>query len=157
MQYKMNNKNNLASMTAFLCLLAVPFILSCGNGGDTENTKEEYPADSFEAFYKQFHEDSVFQLAHITFPLEGLPGMADSFLINHGQYFYEKKGWKTLHAMDWDTTTMFQRKLEDTGLGAINEYICTYDKFCMSRRFAKLSDGWYLIYYEDMNYRPDLF
>lgn len=136
------------------------FMLSCG-GKKTTTTEEVYDdtasVDDFPAFYERFHADPEFQLERIVFPLEGLPGMADSFLINHGEFFYNKKGWKTLHTIDWDTTTMYQRKLEDTGLGAINEYICTYDKFCVSRRFAKLSDGWYLIYYADMNYRPDLF
>lgn len=157
MQYK--SKNNL--LATIMVSLMVAFIFSCGgNKPQAEVVEENYDdtsLDDFAAFYERFHADSQFQLERITFPLEGLPGMADSVLIEYGTFQYHKKGWKILHAVDWDTTTMFQRKLEDTGLGAINEYICTYDKFCISRRFAKLSDGWYMIYYADINYRPDLF
>ncbi len=149
-------KNDIASLIAFLILAVLPFVFSCG-GNRAETSSVEEPEvsgdDSFEEFYKRFHKDSAFQMEHITFPLQGLPMMADSFLINYGTFFYEKEGWKILQEVDWDTAQNFVRTLEYTGLDIINEFICTHDNFCIARRFAKLHDGWYLVYYSDLNYR----
>ncbi len=141
-----------------ILLSGVIYLASCGTGGGTKEPPIEQPIienedDSFGEFYTRFHRDSAYQMEHITFPLEGLPMMADSFLVNYGKHFYEKDGWKILKEVDWDTIEGYVRTLEPTGLGIVNEYICTHDNFCMSRRFAKLHDGWYLVYYEDMNYR----
>lgn len=141
----------------FVILLFIPFVFSCGNKPPVEDLSSNYSDDDgFDGFYERFHKDSVFQMERITFPLQGLPGMADSMLVNYGEYHYKKAGWRLLHHIEWDTVTNFQRVLEPTGLGVVNEYICTIDKFCISRRFAKLSNGWHLIYYADINYRPDL-
>lgn len=161
MQFKPKNKTIvfiLMKLRYFVILLFVPFVFSCSNKQPTvtEDFSSNYNDDDFEAFYERFHKDSAFQMERITFPLQGMPGMADSMLVNYGDFYYEKAGWKLLHHVDWDTVTTFQRRLEHTGLGVVNEYICTVEKFCISRRFAKLSNGWHLIYYADVNYRPDL-
>lgn len=138
-------------------LMILPLFTSCNNSNQQETSVSvSADDDGFTEFYEAFHTDSTYQLDHITFPLEGLPSFADSMLVNYGKHYYKKEGWKMLHKVDWDTSTMFTRTLEPTGLGVVNEYICTPEKYCISRRFAKLHDGWYLIYYADMNYRPDL-
>lgn len=139
---------------------ATPFLFSCNNKQVevqtepvedlTDNQSED---DGFGEFYVKFHRDSAYQMEHITFPLQGLPMMADSNLIENGTFFYKKPGWKILKEVNWDTATNFVRTLEPTGLGIVNEFICTHDHFCISRRFAKLHDGWYLVYYADLNYR----
>ncbi len=144
----------------FIFLFSLPFIFSCNSKKKSEPTmsaeaNEEFQEElqSFFEFYKKFHEDSLFQIEHIIFPLPGLPGFADSLLVENGEYFYLKPGWRMLKAVNWDTTTQFERRLEPLGLGIINEFICTHDNFCLVRRFSKLSNGWNLIYYEDFNYR----
>ncbi len=138
-----------------MALILLPFIFSCNRkkAEPVEDNYEELDLSSFEDFYKRFHKDSAFQLERITFPLQGLPMMADSFLIQYGTHFYEKEGWKILKEVDWDTSQNFVRTLEPTGLGIINEFICTHDHFCIVRRFAELHDGWYMVYYADLNYR----
>ncbi|MGK0389108.1 MAG: hypothetical protein ACI94Y_001844 [Maribacter sp.] len=160
MQFKSKNNQLVAILMKsryFVILLFIPFVFSCGNKPPVEDLSSNYSDDDgFDGFYERFHKDSVFQMERITFPLQGLPGMADSMLVNYGEYHYKKAGWRLLHHIEWDTVTNFQRVLEPTGLGVVNEYICTIDKFCISRRFAKLSNGWHLIYYADINYRPDL-
>ncbi len=148
---------NLVSAVLFLGILVSPFLFSCG-GKKAENVVEipgenSNDDEGFGEFYKRFHQDPEFQLERITFPLRGLPMMADSMLLKYGEHYYEKDGWKILQEVDWDTSKTFVRTLEPTGIGIVNEYICTHDKFCISRRFAKLHNGWNLIYYEDLNYR----
>lgn len=116
----------------------------------------QYEENSFETFYERFHKDSQFQMERIHFPLAGLPGMADSSSIVSGNYFHQKQNWVMLKYVNWDTIQGFNRVLEDSGLGVLDEYICTQDHFCIVRRFAQLSNGWHLVYYANMNYRPDL-
>lgn len=153
MLYK--SKNNLLAIFVVL-LFATPVIFSCGGSETYTENNVDPELEGFVEFYEQFHKDPEFQLEHITFPLEGLPGMADSLTVEHSTFYFKKPGWKILQHVDWDTITGYSRRIEPTGLGIINEYICTDDYFCMSRRFARLHDGWYLIYYADFNYRPDL-
>lgn len=150
------SKNNLLAIFVVL-LFATPILFSCG-GGTKQDTEvyEDPELAEFAEFYDRFHKDPEYQLEHITFPLEGLPGMADSMMVEGSTFYYKKPGWKILKHVDWDTISGYNRRIEPTGLGIINEYICTDDYFCMSRRFAKLHDGWFLIYYADFNYRPNL-
>ncbi len=138
----------LKGITAFAVLFF--FFVSCGSKGDAPKDYTNYEESDFDAFYERFHADTTFQLSRVSFPLEGLPGFADSMTIANG-YKWQKEDWQYLKTMDWDTVTQFTRTLEPTGIGIVNEWVCTHDNFCIARRFAKLHDGWHLIYYSDMN------
>ena len=50
----------------------------------------QIPSD-FLVFYTQFHSDSSYQMAHIAFPLEGLPEYADSTILAKGNFKWKKR------------------------------------------------------------------
>ena len=107
--------------------------------------------EDFNTFYQKFHQDSLYQMSHITFPLEGIPPQADSSTIASGNFRWQKKDW-VLHK-DFDTKLgEFHKNISQIADGMIIEQI-THDngQFGMQRRFAKIGGEWNLIYYSAMN------
>jgi len=106
------------------------------------------PPDSI-TFYDQFHEDSPYHLQHLSFPLSAIPPNIDSTF--SGNYFWQENDWQ-LHrpfdAMDGEFVQHFQ------SLGGeliIEEIQHQSGQYGMQRRFARLSNGWNLIFYAAMN------
>ncbi|MEO1438629.1 MAG: hypothetical protein AAFV80_24020, partial [Bacteroidota bacterium] len=103
--------------------------------------------DDFKAFYKQFHEDSIFQLARISFPLEGVPNYIDSSYT--GNFYWKKENWRMHRSFDptfggYDRTFSYNEYM-------VEETIKDENDFGTLRRFYKLDDQWTLIYYAGMN------
>jgi hypothetical protein len=121
---------------------------------DTTAVNDTLPKD-FVIFFDRFHADSAYQLAHISFPLEGLPNSsADDSLTNSSQrYYWQKDKWQ-LHRPFTDPSHQFDQWFEMLNDRVIEHWIWTKGtNLFLHRRFAKLDDGWYLIYYAGM--RPN--
>jgi len=105
----------------------------------------------FDAFYQRFMSDSLFQMEHIIFPLEGLPDNADSATISSNTFRWERDNW------------VMHRRFDPQNSGFILEFIPFGDnlmvekivhrtgEYGMIRRFAKLDNEWNLIYYAGLN------
>jgi len=93
----------------------------------------------FVDFFEMFHEDSLFQLAHIKFPLAR--SKQDSI-----QVPWTKENW-VMHRPFSDFGGKFKRDFTVMGKLVIENIIDANGFFSMERRFAKLIDGWTLIYY----------
>jgi len=108
------------------------------------------PTD-FRIFYADFHQDSVFQLEHVSFPLEGLPAYADSIQMIPGNYKYKREDW-SLHRGFNDNEGQFERKFNILSENMIIETIKDdQNGIGMQRRFANSDGEWRLIYYADIN------
>jgi hypothetical protein len=140
-------------------LLLLPFLLdSCTSGGGTAVKNEEpvtvaadtLPAD-FITFFNLFHEDSAYQMEHILFPLEGLPtSTGDGDTLSTTRFFWQKADWKK-HNHFTDPGRDFEQWYEILNDRVIEHWIrMNGTNLCMKRRFAKLDDGWYLIYYQGL-------
>jgi len=114
----------------------------------TEQTA--YNASEFQTFYDQFHKDSLFQVNHITFPLEGLPPQADSLTFVKG-YRWQKEDWRMQKPID-TSSGEFSKTYSNLGSDMIIEHI-THEtgQFGIQRRFAKIGGEWNLIYYAALN------
>ena len=111
----------------------------------------EIPRD-FISFYTEFHEDSLFQIEHITFPLEGLPPNADTLTMQMQDFRWTKDKWRMHHLPDEKNVDM-DKKWVKLGDKLIVEMIQLNEtKMAMQRRFAKTSMGWALTYYAAPNY-----
>lgn len=121
-------------------------LLACG-------TRDKSQDDgSFEEFYKRFHEDTAFQKSHVTFPLEGIPAFADSSQMYNGTFRWQEDTW-VFHRMTDSLQQNFDREFISLGDDLIIEHLTHKSgKIGMERRFARLGDGWNLIYYAGMNY-----
>lgn len=103
----------------------------------------------FYEFYNRFHSDTAYQMAHISFPLAGKP--TQGIPLPEGEKFYwQAENWQPHRPIDFETSP-FNRRILPFGDDLVVEYI-VHEKmgFGMMRRFAKLGNEWYLIYYEGM-------
>lgn len=112
-------------------------------------TNEGLPPD-FLAFYRRFHEDSLYQLEHVIFPLQGLPAEADSATIADGKYRWQKENWVMHHPFE-NAEGEFARSLKKISDEMVIENITVAGQYGMQRRFSKSGNEWYLIYYAGMN------
>jgi len=106
--------------------------------------------NGFRKFYENFHRDSVFQLNHIRFPLEGIPEKETEGMDVSG-FYWKKENWKMhrpFNAMDGSFIRDFQPLGEDMVIEKIRHAEASYG---MQRRFSRDGDDWYLIYYAAMN------
>ncbi len=154
-----NRTARIASRSLILSLLFIglsfSLIFSCrytnSSEGRENNMEPDSLMESFMAFYQQFHRDSLFQINHIIFPLEGLPDNADSLTIALGNFRWKKEEWKMQKPFDFEFSE-YGRKISQPAPGIIEEII--YHKklpYLMTRRFSHFNGEWYLIYYAGMN------
>ena len=112
------------------------------------------PAD-FDTFYEKFHEDSLYQLAHIQFPLSGLPLNVDSLTQVSGSFRWSADNWLMHHDpigedKNIGRTFSFSPIMDNL---IIENVIDKSNGFGTERRFLKQGNEWMLIYYSDMNKR----
>jgi hypothetical protein len=141
---------NLLLILSLFC-----FILACGNsnGPTAENTNvsptDKQDMTDFYAFYNKFHSDTAYQMAHISFPLEGKPTQGAD-LVAGEKFYWQREDWAPHRPIDFETSP-FERRIIPLGNDLVLEYIAHKKMNAgMMRRFAKLGDEWYLIYYEGM-------
>jgi hypothetical protein len=147
-----NNKTkNLLLLFAFATLAIA--VSSCKQKKQEEQISEETPmyySEEFKAFYDQFSTDSTFQLEHIVFPLEGRRRQKDSLDIIPDDFRWQMEDWKIHRPFD-DMNGTYSREWLDVS-GIVVERISDYSNtYSMERRFGKLSAGWHLIYYQEMD------
>jgi hypothetical protein len=128
-------------LLAFLLLLT---FTACGNERDASATAP----DDFAAFYERFHRDSLYQIEHINFPLEGLPGNAAEA---DASFRWERESWRMHKPIDPEESG-FHSEFSRLGDIVIERIVHESGEYGMMRRFARLNDGeWYLIYYVGLN------
>lgn len=112
------------------------------------------PAD-FAAFYDKFHTDSLFQMAHISWPLQGDKSeQIDSTHYGKKEVNWEQSDWVMHKPVNYSSGD-YKRQIQMLGDGLLIEYILiTAGGYGIERRFARQPDGeWNLIYYSDMQER----
>ena len=145
----------------FCFLILAPVILdSCKKKAspDEASLSEEVAPDTlpddFVAFYDRFHTDSQYQMDHIVFPLEGMPASTgdDDTLVTE-RFFWQRNEWKK-HNHFTDPSNQFEHWYQVLDARIIEHWIkMKGTNLVMRRRFAKLDDEWFLIYYSGL--RPE--
>lgn len=113
-----------------------------------ETAEAQLPAE-FNAFLEEFGSDSLFQLNHIIFPLDGERALNDGEKPGNTAVKWERDSWK------------FQRTFNDMGGSFRQEFVnfngiiteVSHDHtatYVMTRRFSKIGGEWMLIYYQEM-------
>ncbi len=110
----------------------------------------DLPTD-FTDFYEQFLRDSAYQMAHISFPLEGLPSYADSTTVTDHSFRWTQDTWVLHQPFDVDNRE-FERTFRVISEQLIEEII-RQKKGQMGtiRRFYKSGATWSLIYFSGLN------
>ena len=134
---------------ALLLLFACRNEPSQSSAADTA-VDESLPA-GFTEFYQRFHADSAFQMAHIVFPLEGLPPQADSAALADASFRWQAEEWRMMRPVDWQMSE-FRREIVPLNSSLVLERIANPKTgIGMVRRFAIIGGEWHLIYYAGMN------
>lgn len=126
-------------------------ITACGQGAESSQQNgtplpNSLP-DDFAAFYEQFHADSSYQMAHIQWPLPGIP--SDDSLRVPG-FTFQPENWLMHRKFDPETTgyrSEFQPLSADMIIERIND---TEGRYGLERRWLRNSstEEWELIYYQ---------
>jgi hypothetical protein len=114
----------------------------------------QLPAD-FNAFYEKFHTDSLYQMAHIPWPLQGdRAEQVDNTHYQKKSVNWERDSWIMHRTVDYSSGD-YKRQVQLLGDGIVIEFITiTAGGYGIERRFAKQPDGeWNLIFYSDMQER----
>ena len=131
----------------WLVLLALSVLLACSNEQGTDSN-QKLPKDFIE-FYDAFHSDANYQLAHIAFPLPMTSRSPSSAAYSDSSDYWTPENW-ILHRKFMNDGT-FVLKYDILTPEMIVETITQNNSpLGMQRRFAKMSDGWNLIYYQEM-------
>ena len=130
----------------YLLAILVLIVISC-------NKKPHLDADlpkGFVEFYDRFHEDSIYQMDHIIFPLEGLPPGGGNG--EDDNYKWGKDGW-AMHKPFDESNTEYVRDIYSIDSNIVIEKIkLATNDYGMERRFARTHNNeWQLIYYAAMN------
>jgi hypothetical protein len=134
-----------------LLLIAVTF-WACNNDSAKQPADSTSEEEGFLNFKKRFLRDTAYQMAHITFPLDGIPDKAhEGDTLPNGQFYWTKENWDLHQELDparsgfevkytWLSDNLVEETLinKQVGLG-------------MMRRFSKRGEEWELIYYVALN------
>lgn len=135
-----------------ILVLAIALLAACKDEKpmhDQVNAPTDLPKD-FLDFYQRFLTDSLYQMEHILFPLQGLPDKADSSLLAKSDFRWQEQDWIMHRPIDQESGfSVNLRPVTDT---YVQEDIRHESGlYGMERRFAYMDDGWYLIYYAGLN------
>lgn len=132
-----------------VAMLGVLTLYSCKNKESVEQELYTEIPEDFIPFYEQFHNDTLFQVEHIQFPLEGIPSLSEDTNLEGFTFWWERDGWKYHKPFNSQDNT-FTRSFSNFA-GIITETIKDGSgQFTMMRRFTKIGDEWKLIYYKEM-------
>jgi len=138
-------------MNKFSLFLFVLMLFSCGNQVEEQVVETTTPdANDFETFYNQFHNDSVYQIEHVLFPLQGLPTNADTTVLRNRNFYYQKEDWVMQNHLPENSDFQSNLTAIDSAL-VIERILHESGQFAMERRFAKMDGEWMLIYYAGVN------
>ncbi len=133
-------------------LLLSSLSLSCrpaGKAGEEAATADEF-AD-FAEFYERFHTDSLYQMAHISFPITGLPSNADSTARAGDSFRWEPGNWRMHRRIDFTTSDFSQKLTAVSDDLIVEEIIHQSGQYAIKRHFTRWEDEWYLTHYVGLN------
>ncbi|KXK38147.1 MAG: hypothetical protein J5I52_02350 [Saprospiraceae bacterium] len=138
-----------------IMLIFSGLVMSCRNkvnrdvADKSTSVEATYETKEFLEFYDRFGSDSVFQMQHIVFPLEGMKAIVDSLERPDPDFHWQKEDW-VIHGPFDDMDGTFSREFVDFNGLVIEKIYDPSGTFSMERRFKKLASGWNLIYYREM-------
>lgn len=136
--------------TTSLLIIFLIVIISCKDV--KKSTKSENIAslsEEFLDFYDKFSKDSIYQLEHTVFPLEGMRAPKDDQDSLHFDFRWQQQDWIFQKEFD-DMNGSFKRDFYNVNGVVVEKISDNSGSFTMERRFGKLSSGWHLIYYREL-------
>jgi hypothetical protein len=141
----MAHLNKLVALYGFILIFT-----ACTSASPGAKSNEIIPdINDFDSFYRSFHQDSLFQMSHIRFPLEGEPDQSDT--IAYTQTFYWRPEHWVRHRLFNPSDTAFERSFRALDSSMIIEVIRhRLSPLKMERRWSRNDTAWELIYYSPL-------
>jgi len=148
-------------MLRILSLVALGLTLYACQQSPEQQASQESPAvmphssdipDDFLEFYRKFHQDEAYQLEHIIFPLKGLPQSADSVTIAADNFFWQQEDWVHHKSYDYETGDFSRKFIRYTDELITEQIRHRQAGVGLVRRYARMGDDWFLIYYAALNH-----
>lgn len=125
--------------------------LSCKKSYPDHNLHLNENLADFQEFYERFHTDKAYQLAHIPFPIKGVPDNAANKPEYDENFTWTEENWVMNKPIDLEATG-FKREIQTFGNDMVIETLThQLGSYGMVRRFAKMDGEWMLIYYQGVN------
>lgn len=140
----------------YIPLLSFLILFSCENANQSSspasvNTGTSELPEGFADFYQKFHSDSLYQVEHIVFPLEGLPDHADSTIMADNSFRWQAEDWRMQRQFDFEMSEFRRQLVPVNDMMVVERIIHQGGELGMVRRFARLDGEWHLIYYTGLN------
>lgn len=127
-----------------LCILLLLVFISCQK---TETKTVVSNPENFEAFNKQFHSDSLFQLSRVAFPIKGW------HIDGTNRSKWTKETWE-MHktpVQDKSPYPEYNHNLTITDSLITEKLWLKESGFDFERRFKLIDNKWFLVYCKDIN------
>ncbi len=138
----------MRTIAALFCLTFV--FLSCKQKEQAIDAQGDFLPKDFIDFYERFLADSLYQMEHINFPLEGIPDNALKDNALQADFRWQKDNW-IMHRPIQEDSTGFSSTFSQLGPIIIEEILHESGQYGMLRRFANSGEEWRLIYYAGLN------
>ena len=133
----------------FLPMFLIVFTFCKNNDPKIINEASLALPEDFISFYDKFHQDSLFQIEHCIFPMEGLPDQMDS-TVDHQAFRWTKDIWRMHHLIN--DSFGLTKSYTMLGDNMITERMLNEKQgIGIERRFARMNNDWNLIYYVGLN------
>jgi len=139
-------KNVLLFFTIYCC-----FFASCNQttkeDGNNQIKNRIVDSEDFDVFNTRFHKDSIFQYSRINFPIEG------QFIDGFEKQNWTKDNWIFLKnkVVEKSDSNELQHSFSKSDSLVIEKFWLPESGFGVERRFKRIDDQWFLVYYNDVN------
>jgi hypothetical protein len=135
----------IQGFTIFMILF---LLLNCKSSHKSASKSIDSKAsvEDFNGFYDKFHNDSVFQLSRIVFPLKGIKINA----VDENEW--NKDNWPLMKTRIYDIdTTQFKVEYKKTENAFTQQFWLKDSAFSSEYRFELIGNKWFLVYAMDSN------
>ena len=140
-------------MRLYPLIFSLPMILlltNCKQKAASAAQLTEMPSD-FVAFYENFHSDSIFQIEHIQWPLDGMRAIEIDSVRHMMETEWQPSEWLMHKPVDF-SSGQFKREMVWLDSTFVTEFVrYTAADYGLERRFSKAGGEWLLIYYREMS------
>lgn len=147
----------MTRFSVFFSAFALLGLVACNGTGNVSNIAQNKPLpnppEDFLKFYHQFHTDSLYQMAHIQWPLAGDIEVGEGSNRKVQVNAWSPEDWRMHQLVDFSARTDFKRDFEIVGDALIIEKIYAPSaNMGQERRFFKEENGeWMLLHFSDMH------
>ena len=152
------NKNMIK--TFFMSLLLLSFMTSCSLTGakrqeslklhdssSTDSSLVNGESEDFDSFYRRFHQDSIFQIRRVKFPVDGKYCDFDTTMA------WTSSNWEFIKfTIDQVDTISYETSLKKKKRKVIEQVKCKECGFTFEIRFELVDRKWYLTYRQENNF-----